>query len=642
MATWQSNDPMFDALGDRDNYVSPFPSTFSSAYIESLGGYSTGGLAKAGALAFAKATQFSFQIKALKQGDILSEWIPSLIQPDASTGGLKGIFARVEFDTSESPASFASNMAATGFSFAEGVLTAIPVYGKCIGAAIGAARFLSSLRGKSEAEVEVIVPWQEYDRDIDELIVKTMIFPLMEFTDWSQIFWPSLAWEDGEFTREKGSEGSGSWVWGIFDGNGNVKRNTSAPGALISGSSGLGFMPGSQTIADVVQFKMGGVRLVTSGQGQRVDAITPVGSFFPAAAQTATALWELVRKEGNPDMFKVRAGEVGDAWRGYFAAMRGGFADAWNYMWREQDTFDGPVDLGKIVSPFLLSGAGVLSSVDLSGYHQMIVWPGMARGAGEWRGRWQPDPDDGRPGCVPDADRDVPPHFIDPHNPDDFYVWPKWWDKGWMSDIHYQAGGLWPPSRCQGVPFTQAMQAARWRWMDQAATSPACDQLKRAQHRALYATTICAYVRPLDLADDLKAHGAFEDRSAPIDAGYSTFGEELIARCQHAREVLLTRELRYRIRLEDVMVIDLPYAQKLRESGVDEDSWKRPLSKAKGPEGLGPEAPPPPPPNKGPTGGAPFTSPRVGGSGSGSGGGGALLAVGAAVGLAAALKGKAR
>ncbi len=633
MATWDPNDPIFDALGSRDDYVSPFPASFSSEYIESLGGYSTGGLAKAGALAFAKATQFSLQVKALKQGDILSDWIPSLIQPDASTGGLKGIFARVEFDTSENLASFTNNMAATGFSLAEGVLTSIPVYGQCIGAAIGAARFLASLRGKSPDQVEVIVPWKEYDRDIDEQIVKTTIFPLMEFADWSQIYWPSLAWEDGEFTREKGSEGPGSWVWGIFDANGNAKRNTSAPGALITGSSGLGFMPGSQTVADVVQFKKGGVRLVESGQGQRIDAITPVGSFFPASSQTATALWELVRKEGNPDMFKIRAGEVGDAWRGYFGAMRAAFASTWNYLWREQDTFDGPIELGKIVSPFLVSGAP-LGPVDLSSIHSMIVWPGMARGSGAW----QPDPDDGRPACVPPADRDVPPHFVDPHDPDAFYVWPKWWPKGWLSDIHYQAGGLWPPTRCQGVPYTQTMRAAAWRWMDQACTSPACDQLKRAQHRALYAIPICAYVRPVDLGPDLPAHGAFKDRSAPFDTAYSTFGDELVARCQHAREVLLTRELRFKIRLEDVMAIDLPYAQRLRESGVDEESWKRPLGKAAGPVGLGDEPPPPPPPNNGPTGGVPFAAQQI----KTSGGGGGLLAVGAAVGLGLALKGRAR
>jgi hypothetical protein len=140
-------------------------------------------------------------------------------------------------------------------------------------------------------------------------------------------------------------------------------------------------------------------------------------------------------------------------------------------------------------------------------------------------------------------------------------------------------------------------------------------------------------VRP-DPVQGLPRYGAFDDTSAPIGTGFDTFGQELRERCKHAREVLLTRDLRFKVRLEDVDAIDPPFAARLRASGVKEDSWKHPVMRITSGADLG-EAEPVPP-SQGPQGGTPF---QVHARPTGGGGAGLLLG-GAAIAAFAALKGR--
>ncbi|MEE8385948.1 MAG: hypothetical protein V3S01_08525 [Dehalococcoidia bacterium] len=616
MAFIDPNEPVLASVGIPETYRSPFPASFDSERLNALGD-TPAVIAKAGVRAWTDANQLALVAKAIHVGDIRSDWMTSLVKPNPEVqGAVMGIFSRVSFDASTDPADFGEKLKKTGLDMAEGLLTSIPVYGQCIGAAIGVGRWFAGLARKPEAVQEVMVPWQKYSRDSDEDIVRFVLLELMATVDWTQAFWPSLDWQNGDFRLEKGSDGDGSYVWGIFDPNGAPLYNSSAPGGGTggSGNAGLGFMPGSQRAADVVQLKVRGIEDTPT---QRVDAITEVSSFFPATTQALTSLWEMVRKAGNPDMYKVRAGQTYYAWEGYFNSMRYGFAEEWNYFFNKGNTVNGPLRLGKVVSPFMLQNG---HQMDLGGYNQLLVWPGMHKKNGEW----QPDPNDGRPNCVP----------LDQRGPGE-----GWWAEGWKSDVLQQAGGLWPPSRC-GISINNTMMTTRWQWIDQVSTSPACKKLKEAQLSALYRTPVCAYVRPRAIQGPdgtLAAYGAFLDSSHGSTGG-QTFGDELIERCEHAREALLTHSLRFKVRLEDVDAIDPVYAQRLRQSGVNMNSWKMPLGLSSGGAGLG--ASDPPPPNDGPSGGAPFAATFLKESPSG-GGLGPLLALGAA-GVAAALMGKAK
>jgi len=598
-------DPNLPFLANVENpkfFTSPFPSTYGSEKLSALGGLAAPAIASAGATAWAVATQIAMKAKAVHVGDLRTDWLSKMVSEDPKTGAFTGIFAMVNFPNSADRLALEKAMVNTGFDVAGGIVSAVPVYGQIIAAVLDVSQFFYNLFRQSEEQQKVLVPWEAYSQGLDEDLCKSVVFPAMEVVDWTRVFWPSLDYKTGWRMFET-DEGSLTRAWGTFPPEGGAARyTTDAPGSEFGG--GLGFMPGTQRMADIIQLAIYGKY---KGPTARVDAITDVGNFYPATAQTCTALWEMVMKSGSPDMYKVRAGQVKEVWDAYFDAMRQSFTDEWNWRWakgyagthREE-----VVNLGKLMSPYLSSGGGRLG---MEGLNSRWIWPGMTRSGGSW----QPDPKDGRPACPPSLDGE------------------GWYSDGWLSDPQYQAGAHWPPDRCfmQGIP--QPQKDGTYRYIDNFVIEPACADLKLAQHRALYRTVVAAYVRPNPI-QGLERYGAFNDTSAPIESGYDTFGEELRARCLHAREALLGNDLRFSIRLEDVDAIDPPYAEQLRASGVDENSWKRPVALS---FALGPSEPVPA--SRGPMGGAPF-----GGGPPSGGGGGLILAGAAAVAAFAMLKGR--
>lgn len=573
MAYLNPNLPFLASVQQPEFFVSPFPSTFDSDRLRSLGALSAGNIAKAGASAWSTATQIALKAKAVHVGDLRTDWLSKIVRDDAETGMFQGAFASVAWPDSIDLASLEQAMVTTGFNLSEGILTSVPVYGQILGAVIGVAQWFHDLFQRAPKVQKVLVPWKAYDKGLDEDLCKLVVFPAMQEVDWSRLFWPALHWEEGwrMFVTEEGGD---TRAWGTFSSAGVLRYATNAPGSSSGG--GLGFMPGTQRMADVVQLAIYGVK---KGPNSRIDAITSVGDFFPATTQACTALWEMVQKAGNPDMYKVRAGQIHDAWDAYFDAMRQSFAEQWNQRWAKGYTDGGVeelVNLGKLVSPFLLLNGD--QSVTLDGLNSRYVWPGMTRKDGAWQG----DPDDGRPRCP------SKPH----ENP----------DAGWLSDLQYQAGAVYPPDRCS-MNVSSSVRSGVWRFLDRAAIKPATRRLKEAQHRALYRTEVCAYVRPNEVGG-LARYGAFNDTSAPIGSFNGTFGEQLRERCLFAREQLLANDLRFKVRLEDVDAIDPPYAARLRDAGVTETSWKQSVTtRYATPIGESEDVPP----AEGPVGGWPFS-----------------------------------
>jgi hypothetical protein len=586
------NLPFLAAVPPAETFQSPFPSSFDSPKLAALDAYSEGSLAAAGASAWSSATQIALKLKGVHAGDLRSDWLARIVREDPGSGAFMGAFAAVSWPDSTSLAALEGAMVQTGFNLSEGLLTSVPVYGQILGAVVDVARWFHALFRRKPEVQRVLVPWAAYDKGLDEDLCRLVVFPEMQGFDWTRLFWPALRWETG-FRMFVTDEGPETRAWGTFSSKGELLYTTNAPGGTAGG--GLGFMPGTQKMADVVQLAIYGQ---AKGPNTRIDAVTSVGDFFPAAAQACTGLWEMVAKAGNPDMYKVRAGQLADAWSAYFSAMRESFAEEWQKRWSKGYTDGGAeelVSLGKLVSPFLMSDD---SPINLEALNARYVWPGMTRGPGKWRD----DPGDGRPRCAPKP-----------------YEYPE---AGWVTDPSSQAGVVWPPDRCS-VDSSSSMRKAVYRFLDEFAIVPSCERLKQAQHRALYRTEICAYVRPDDVGG-LPRYGAFEDTSAPIGSFNGTFGEQLRERCLFAREQLLSHDLRFRVRLEDVDAIDPVFASQLRNAGVTEDSWKQAaMMRLSTPLGDAEDVPP----SSGPKGGRPF---RVGAPRQDDGGGAGLVLGGAA------------
>ncbi|MFY0531659.1 hypothetical protein [Nannocystis pusilla] len=109
--------------------------------------------------------------------------------------------------------------------------------------------------------------------------------------------------------------------------------------------------------------------------------------------------------------------------------------------------------------------------------------------------------------------------------------------------------------RCVTWP-TGEERLTKYRRPEEAIIGPACDHLLKMQERCLEATLVCAYVRP-DAVDDLEAHGAFRNNKALHD------------KCVAMRTILLQHDARFRVNLRDAEAADPIFAQKLRDSGVN-------------------------------------------------------------------------
>lgn len=96
----------------------------------------------------------------------------------------------------------------------------------------------------------------------------------------------------------------------------------------------------------------------------------------------------------------------------------------------------------------------------------------------------------------------------------------------------------------------------------EAIIGPALSRLRKRQSSALGRSLACAYVRP-DPVGNLPAHAAFLDRGPSTDPKYSTWGEQLAARCRAMREILLTHDARYDVDIGDARDADPAFAEKI-------------------------------------------------------------------------------
>jgi len=149
------------------------------------------------------------------------------------------------------------------------------------------------------------------------------------------------------------------------------------------------------------------------------------------------------------------------------------------------------------------------------------------------------------------------------------------------------------PAGYRCVPWpTGAERITAYQRPEVAVIGPACDHLIKMQERCLVRTLVCAYVRPEDV-DGLEAHGAFRQNKALRD------------KCKQVRSLLLKHDQRYRVNLKDAETADPVFAQKLRDSGVNNSPAQRAKHLNRVSPGISDDDSPPPPPPE-PAGGLPF------------------------------------
>ena len=357
-----TNDPVVkDIL--RDEFVSPFPSNSEqkSAKWSALASSSAGYLSQAQASAQAKAMQviMAEKLTSALGGGVPAQWMPQLVyeaeeESIFGEGLVRGMFSVVSFPDSDDPAVLQKAALEMGFAGAVQFVSSFGgIYGQMLGAAVKAAKFFSSLMQQDEEVQRLSIPWVEYSRDTDEGVVKRARV-LIRSADWTDIFAPAMDAKAG-FRLADTDEGDETRAWAPM-----------SPGGSLRYSSGFGFMPGTEKMADLVQV----ARIYGRGPlgSKRIDRVTNTGDYYPAFNQFATGLWDQVTRNGNPDMYKVRIGELREAWRYYFETF---FGDGVEQL-RSASSFT--VDqllLSKCLTPFIVRTSRdnlITLGTDVSGF----------------------------------------------------------------------------------------------------------------------------------------------------------------------------------------------------------------------------------------------------------------------------------
>lgn len=301
-------DPIFAGLPEQ--FVSPFPSR-DAQLSQKFGDVlqtSAGAMAALQATAWQNVTRLSFKALATSEiaGGLRKEWMPALVSfKEGGVGGdiLQGIFADVSFPASTSPKDLTAAAAQIGFNIALDLVSAVPIVGGIAKAAVAIGKFFYMLWKGSPEEQELIVPWQEYSRDVDEDMINQpggILKGLMPSVDWSSLWYPPLDGGPG-WRIEKTEKGDNTRAFGPFTTNGQLNY------------AGYGAMPGTERVADLVQ-----IAQTWKGTSDRVDAVTNVGDFYPSTGQWATTAWQMVMRMGGSWMFNVRPGELDLAWKAYW------------------------------------------------------------------------------------------------------------------------------------------------------------------------------------------------------------------------------------------------------------------------------------------------------------------------------------
>lgn len=379
------NDPRFGAKPD-EPFVSPFPSRDAQEspffqkilrQVETLPNTPPEGLLAARqAEAWTRANRLLMfhRLTGPFAGGLRRDWLPDVLHLE-EVQGVKvagGLFANVQFPSSAKKDDLSRAALEAGLTIAQNILSAVPIVGNILSAAIGVARFIAGLfvRGSPE-EIPLRVPWVEYSRDLDEDVVNHVLTEAMKGTDWTELYMPALDYTAGRgFSMERTRKGGPRRAFGVFTGGGEPDFR-----------GGLGFMPGTERLTQIIQ-----VATVSHQSHTRRDAVTDVGSFLPSVSQTLTGTWAMVTKVGNPDMYKVKAGELADAWEAYFGRFFADAFDQYNRFDLGTDGWSGKIFLSKALSPLVViepKNGDREFGVDISRLPGPFVRPGIFERRGD-------------------------------------------------------------------------------------------------------------------------------------------------------------------------------------------------------------------------------------------------------------------
>jgi len=582
MAFIPKGSPIFDQLPSQ--FQSYFPSEQSlldnklASVLERAGGKNAELLTRVQAETITQGLQLVQQQKAILVGDFLTTSMPQLVGFARDQWGQKvptGLFASVPFPTSALEAPLLDAMAGVGLNLALDAISAVPIAGKIIALVVNIGMALARLFGAQEADPEVpplLVPWARYARDPDEdLVNKGLIMTTAGRVDWTHVWLPGLggAWSFERAADSGGKEMPGARVFAPLDG----KKVGWSKGV------GLGAIPNTLRVAGPVQtivdnrlrdlgyagdraaraewerrqrfILRGDDRPTAEGNGvynelARPPSIIDTGAFYPAFAGIAGQLWQQVQQRGNPDMFKVQASVVRDAWQDYWGAF---FEDGFGLLdtlRNKKSTDDQAHWLWAALTPYICviqqNGRRVtlgMANIDRPHPGPLVTSKIFSRGPGS-------------------PELNTPALYAETQDgrqlagPGDMAV--RSWDGRIISPA--RMSGFKDGSDARAVPWPAGEERmSYYKPPDQAIITPACDALRRAQMRSLETTLVCAYVRP-DEARGLPAYAAFVKDAALRD------------RCRALREALLKHEARFSVSLADVDAVDPEYAARLRKSGV--------------------------------------------------------------------------
>lgn len=603
--------------------------------------------------------QMVFKEKATRAGDFLMAQLPELayFKEDNLLGQKvpQGLFGEPPFPTTLVDDDIFNAIAGVGMNVALSVISSVPIVGRFVSLFVNLGMAIAGLIGAQdidEALPPLLVPWAKYTKDSDEELVGNYLVKLYGGTsDWSPIWMPALKGGEWRYERaaEDGVEKPGARVFAPINGKGEVQWS-------VEGD--LGAIPNTmrqaapvQTIEDTrlrdIAWGVQGDDLTAEQKAdkqayaesrryalnasevfvelERPPVIIDTGAFKPAFAAIAGQLWQQVSQRGNPDMFKVEALAVRDAWQEYWGAFfEGGFAA----LAKAQKASDrDAMWVWAALTPYICL-------VQANGAKVLLGMPGIDRPHGGvlitpkiFEPGHGPATIATRTGALYLEVERKGSRPQDQSSMAQLDVGPPWTRKVLHSAKPTNAKTV-QGERIIAVAWPNGEELLSvYQRPDVAITTPACQALAKAQRYCLERTLVSAYVRPV-ASGGLPAYGAF---NGPPGSP----GAKLRADCLALREVLLTHPARFGVSLADTEAIDPAFADQLRKVGVK--------AAGNGNKGLAPNYPPlvdtagEPPPVIDPAGGLPFDRPvRKGREPSGGGGaiwawvGGTVLVVGGA------------
>lgn len=231
---------------------------------------------------------------------------------------------------------------------------------------------------------------------------------------------------------------------------------------------------------------------VYTGVLDRTDAVTNVGDYYPSVSQYAQSAWQFASRDGSADAYKINTGELLSAWEGYWSSYFSDGFDQIQFFLKKKGLSE-----SDLISAMFIAKA--LGKFCTNGFGTSASI-GVA-GIDKWSAG---------------AASAMTPEIFTKQN-------------------RFELGSPW------GTPYDRVIE-------------PSLRNLRSRQLSMLSRTTVCAYVRPVDVDDSRPAFAAFRN------------DRELREKCLEMRERLLDHPARYEVRPNDVEYVDPAYAQRLRDS----------------------------------------------------------------------------